>query len=311
MCVTIHHTKRSGIVKKKNLEGPLHQEFLAEEKRKSYQKRFYEASLKFSFFECYTPVTEKKIQKILVETFPLSQYPKNSLIRYLAVLDYLMDKKANEEFPLFDDKIAFLIQAIDPELSIYYHFLSVGYSNSSLEAESHKQALSIIHFIEDTVGIFDPNFLKYEEVYFQKVLKEGSILSGIKKEGSKKLLDSFHGITSFDEIKDIELQLLSKKAEQYFLTCKTPKDISTLCFNISNPNSVLELYDTTKKALFFILVIDPELTALRIYEEESTVEQMKERMIQTIGFYDENFIKLEEMYRKRFFPEMRISEWSY
>lgn len=297
--------------KKKYPVGPLHQAFLEEEKRVRYQKRFYECSQKFSFFECLTPITEKRMKKTIAELFPESEYPKKSLTRYLAVLDYLMDKKVNEDFQLFDYKVAFLIHAIDPELSIYYHFLSVGYSNLAPVDVSSNQAHSIIHFIENTVGVFDPQFLKYEEIYFLKVLKDGSILSNVKKDGSKKLLDSFKGIPSFVEIKDIEFQLLHKKAEQYLATCSNPKDVATLCFNINNPNSILELYDIFKKAIFFILVIDPDLQALRIYEEESNSTQIQERMIQELGFYHENFVRLEELYRKRFFPQMRISEWSY
>lgn len=297
--------------KKKYPVGPLHQEFLAEEKRNIYQKRFYADAEKFCFFECLAPVTEKRIEKVIEELFPDTEYPKHSLVRYLAILDYLMDKKLNEEFVLFDYKIAFLIQAIDPELSIYYHFLSVGYSYSASTDVSVKQARSLIHFIEKTVGIFDPQFLKYEEVYFQKVLRDGSILSNVKKDESKKLLDSFKDIPSFTEIKDIEFQLLHKKAEQYLTSCSNPKDISTLSFNMTNPNSILELYDVFKKAIFFILIMDSDLQALRIYEEESNATKIKEKIIQELGFYHEDLIRLEELYRKRFFPEMRISEWSY
>ena len=32
-------------------------------------------------------------------------------------------------------------------------------------------------------------------------------------------------------------------------------------------------------------------------------------MMEEFGFYHEDFIRLEEMYRRKFFPEMKISEW--
>ncbi len=299
------------MTKKKETVGPLHYLFRQSEKYNYYRKRFYSDSNKFSFFDLLTPVTIEKIEKALSDLFPVAKYPRNSLERYLAVLGYLMDSKANNDFKIFDYKIAFLIQAIDPNLSIYYHLLAIGFSPADSEEIAGPRARSIISFIEKTVGMFDPEFLKYEEVYFRKVKKEGIILSNIKFDESKKLLDSFKGIPNFDEIKEIDFQLLSNKANYYFSACRNPKDVCTLSFNINNPNSILELFDVYRKAVFFILVIDPELIALRIYEEESTAEQIRERMLLELGFYYEGFIKLERLYCKRFFPEKSISEWSY
>lgn len=299
------------MTKKKDPVGPLHYLFKQSEKCNYYKRRFYSDSNEFSFFELLTPVTIEKIEKSLNDLFPTTKYPRSSLIRYFAVLDYLMNNKVNNDFKVFDYKIAFLIQAIDPDLSIYYHLLTTGFSPSDPEEITASRARSIISFIEKTVGIFDPEFLKYEQVYFQKVKQEGRVLSNIKFDESKKLLDSFKGIPNFDEIKETEFQLLSNKANYYFSVCRNPKDVCTLSFNINNPNSVLELFNVYRKAVFFILVIDPELIALRIYEEESTAEQIRERMILELGFYHEGFVKLEQLYRKRFFPEKSISEWSY
>ncbi len=297
--------------KKKQVEGPLHSKFCKDERLLFYKKRFYAEDKDFHFFESLTSEQIEIIGQTLEQSFPDSQYPQNSLIRYLAILDYLMDSKRNHNFKSFDEKIAFLIQGIDPSLSIYYQLLTIGYSSSNPSNMGREQALTIIHFIEGFVGTFDPQFLKYEEIYFRKVLKEGKVLSHIKREGHKALLDSFKGIPSFDNVKDIEFSRLSRKADYYATVCDNPKDIHILCFNICNPNSVLELFDIASKAIFFILVIDPELKALKTYVEESNIAQMRERMMGELGFYHEGLIRLEELYRKRFFPEMTISEWSY
>lgn len=294
----------------KQIYGPLHFQMVEEEKILHYKKIFYSSSNEFLSFANLDSKTISKIIDTISIIFPETEYPRNSLNRYLSVLKYLMNSKENKDFHLYDEKIAFLIQAIDPELSIYWKLLTVGYSIQEEEKIKDEKADAIIRFIEQTVGAFDTQFLKYEEIYFQKVLKDGNIYSHIQQDSSKKFFDSLKLITSFDNVKDIEFQILHKKAEEYLTMCENPQSLPTLCFNMDNPNSVLELYTIYYKAIFSILVLDPELNGLRIYAEESSIESVRERMIKELGFYHENFGRLEELYRRRFLPDLKISEWT-
>ena len=266
--------------RKKQLCGPLHFEIEKEQRYYFHQKKFYSDSKGFLSFEYLAPHTTEKIQDVISSTFPEDQYPKGSLKRYLAVLEYLMNSKQNKDFHLFDYKIAFLIQAIDPDLSIYLSFLTNGYSiHDSKEVRAQKGS-ALIQIIIDIVGAFDAQFLKYEEIYFRKVLKYDRILSYVNKDCSSRFLDSLQAVKSFDAVNPIELQVLDKKAQEYSRVCADPQSINTLCFNMDNPNNNLELYHTYRKAIFAIFVLDTNLNCLRIYSEESNVDSIKERMIQ-------------------------------
>ncbi len=296
--------------RKKQLCGPLHYEIEEEQRYYFHQKRFYSDSKSFLSFEYLAPGTIERIQTIILSIFPEEQYPKGSLKRYLAVLEYLSSKH-NKEFHLFDYKIAFLIQSIDPDLSIYFGFLSNGYSIHDSKEIRAKKGPALIHTIINTVGAFDPQFLKYEEVYFQRVLKYDRILSYVNKDCSRNFLESLRAVKSFDTINPIELQILDKKVQEYSRACANPQSINTLCFNMDNPNNNLELYHIYRKAIFAILVLDPNLNCLRIYSEESNVESIKERMIQEMGFYHPDFVRIERLYHQKFCPEMNISGWAY
>ncbi len=88
------------------------------------------------------------------------------------------------------------------------------------------------------------------------------------------------------------------------------KDANSLAYNIISQNHLLKLHNAEECIVFFIIAIDPELRALRIYEEESKREKMEERMIAELGFFDMNLVKAEIAYHKKFTPEMKVSEWT-
>ncbi len=293
----------------KQINGPLHAEMEKEQELLHYRNKFYSDATDFNDFEDLASDIKNKINSILTTRFPYEQFPKQSTKRYLSILTYLLNSKENTDFASFDEKIAFLIEAIDPELSIYFHFLGSGYSLYVPKTENYQIEGELIRFIKSTVGGFDAQFLKYEELYFQKFLKVGNIVSFVNSDFSTPFFASTKSVHSFKKVNQAAFQILSKKADYYRLNCENPSDINTICFNMNNPNSVLELWTTPYKIIFLISAIDPNLNALRIYAEESNIANIKKRMIEEFGFYHEDFIRLEEMYRRRFFPEMRISEW--
>lgn len=296
--------------KQKSFYGPLHHVIENEQKALAYRKRFYSDSKDFKVFEDLDDETIKKIKDVLAKLFPESLYPKNSFKRYISILKYLLSSKENKEFKTFDQKIIFLIMGIDPELSIYFHYLRNGYSINSDYEVRNRNAYDLISFIQKVVGSFDVQLLKYEEVYFRRFLKCGDIISFVNIDCSSSFFDSFKNITSFRDISDVVFQIILNKAEYYLSTCENPNNVNTICFNMNNPNSVLELWHILYKVIFFISVIDPDFKALKIYAEESNVINIKERMIQELGFYHEDFIKVEELYRRRFYPGLKVSEWT-
>ncbi|MCM1052520.1 MAG: hypothetical protein NC483_00870 [Ruminococcus sp.] len=295
---------------KKQINGPYHHEIEEEQKTFYYKRKFYSDHKDFKSFENLNNKTTNKIQTTIKILFPETEFPKNSSKRYYAVMKYLISTKGDKEFPTYDEKIVFLIEAIDHELSVYYYLLHNGYSPSDEEPLKSKRAQDLINFIKKTIGVFDSNFLRYEELYFRKFLKVSDIISYVNRDYSTKFFEGFNDIKSFNEINNIPLSFFLKKAEYYIVNCKNPDNPNTLCFNMNNPNSILELWHPLYRAIFFILVIDPELKALQIYIEEYRIPYIKKRMIEEFGFYHENFIKLEKIYRKKFYPENKLNAWS-
>lgn len=273
-----------------------------------YNRKFYSNAKGFSQFEFINADIVEKIKNKVMELLPERLYPKNSDKRYLQTLKYLTDPKTKKICDSFDEQILFLILAIDPDLTIYSYFLKNGYSLRDPEEIRRSKANALIDFIIARVGYFDPEFIKFEETFFLKYLKNGDVLSHINKDCST-FLDLLMTISSFKDISESEYRFISKKAEYYFTVCEDPKSVTTLCFNVNNPNSVLELYSVPYKIIFLIMVIDPDLMALKIYEEESNEERIKERTIQALGFFHEGLAKAEDAFRRRFCLERNVSDW--
>jgi len=296
--------------KRKTIYGPLHHEIEKEQELYCLQKKFYSEKKEFSEFLKTRPDIRERIQNTLSSQFDEKRYPKYSLKRYQAILQFLTSAKGNEEFPTFDEKILFLINAIDPELMLYYNFLRTGYSLEEEEEIRNQKADALISFMKMITGTFDGQLLRYEELYFQKWLKYRDIVSFVKQDYSKEFFALFKRVESFNEVSESSFYALKNKAENYFANCDDAKSVTTICFNMKNPNNRLELYFPLQKIIFFLLVIDPDLNALRIFYDESNQNKIRERIKNELGFYHEDLIRIEKLFRERFYPEMRVDNWS-
>lgn len=54
------------------------------------------------------------------------------------------------------------------------------------------------------------------------------------------------------------------------------------------------------KLSILLLTVDPEFKIYEIYEDNCNIKDMKNAMIENFGFFEENLIKLENIYLKRF-----------
>lgn len=294
---------------KKNY-GPLHYQIREMQETENAQKKFYKKTNNFHFFKNINPQIIQKIQKILITRFPSNKFPFQSSKRYLEIINYLISPENKRAFSSFDEKILFLIMATDPYLHIYFYYLNINYSRKDDESTRNFKLDNLIAFIKNKIGIFDANFLIYEEAFFQHFLKIGSVISYINKDYSSAIIDLFKGITSFEMVSEEDHQNLNKKAMYYLAKCKNPKNLNTIWFNLINPNSELKINNRLHRIIFIILVIDPELNALKIYSEESNFNIIKKRMLETFGFYSKDFIEIEKLYQKRFHPNMKFDIWN-
>ena len=49
---------------------------------------------------------------------------------------------------------------------------------------------------------------------------------------------------------------------------------------------------------------------LKIYEEESTMKKVEQRILEEFGFYNKTMIALEKKLHDRFYPDKQLSVWS-
>jgi len=294
----------------KKANGPLHNQIAEQQKVLFYSRKILSSIKDFKSFNDVNDNSLKKIHSKIETMFPSNNFPLGSKKRYIAVLKYLSSSLGNKDFPTIDEKIIFLIQAIDPEVSIYYILLSGGFSNHYDEQVKRAKSNLLIGLIEHTIGFFDRSFLICERLYFEKFLKVHDIISFVNVDYTTGFLDSLSEFKGFIDMDDASLNYIYGRVAYYKEHCKDFQNPNTVCFNMKNPNSSLELWKTSFKVAFFILLIDPELRVLQIYEQECQFAHFKERVIAELGFYHENLLKIEKLYKARFCPELKFDAWT-
>ena len=78
----------------------------------------------------------------------------------------------------------------------------------------------------------------------------------------------------------------------------------------TNQMQLIGLNTFAEQLAFYILVVDPNLDMLRIYEEESMIPNVEERIIEEFGYYNAELIKIEKKFHQRFCPSKKLSVWT-
>ena len=81
-------------------------------------------------------------------------------------------------------------------------------------------------------------------------------------------------------------------------------------YNITNQKKLLGLTTSAEQLALFILLVDSNLDMLKIYEEESMVKNIKERIIEQFGFFEPELLTLERKFHDRFCPDKKLSPWT-
>ena len=223
----------------------------------------------------------------------------------------------------FDEKMFFFINLVDPDLASYYTYVTTEILSKKdlkeiTDEKDLEKAIELrrqqVAFLEDAIrgkiGFYDPELLKYEDLYRKAFIRENYFLEDVKISQVPFLLSFMNQIHSFDRISAERYECLNEKVQMWLSLVSDSKDANSLAYNIIKQNHLLKLRNAEECLVFFIVAIDPELKALRIYEEESKREKMEERMIAELGFFDMNLVKAEIAYHKKFTPEMKVSEWT-
>lgn len=291
--------------------------------------KLYQKEREFKGFE---DLTEKDLANVAKKIYlkqeygqPASPqgYSKDNLIKYMAVLRYLTNPNIHLEIKSFDERILYLIMSVDPKLLTFKEFLKCKITPSRVinnEKDPKKQAeliakreqeiLELQAQVRNQIGFYDSHLLKYEELYFKKFMIEQELITKVNQDYITRLIAIVPFVKSFNSISDERYQVLQDKAQVWLSQTNNINDLFTAAYSCSVQKDTLGLNNILEQLVFLILVSDPDLDILKIYEEESKMNEVQRRCHESFNYYNMNLIHLEQLYHERFCPNKKVSPWT-
>lgn len=291
--------------------------------------RFY---MRAHFSKNFAELTEERLEEIKkdaikyvnehsIEYNKKTTFLKRPISLYTDVIFYLTNPCINDTYPTFDEKMAFLIQVIDPEYKIAKMYLQstllTAYEQKNLKPEDGEKRRKhiderniLFHQTENMFGFTDPTFVQMERIFFNRFGLQKELLSNIQGNYIEELFSKSIVVRSYNRTTEEEFEEANHIAQNLIALQSDITNPNTVAFNILKQNKLLGGNGTLKQAyLIFILAFDPELKMLQIYYDESMVPKMEARANEELGFYERELIRLEQEYHQRFEPEKIVSVW--
>ena len=291
--------------------------------------KLYQKLKEFKGFQDFTPEDVQKVAAFIYKKEEMASdrfvsiFKKDKLSKYMETLRFLTNPLIHMQLRTYDERILYLIMSVDPELKMFREFLkrnitSIKDVNSITDAKEREKLNQqrngeIMEFqtaVREQIGFYDSKLLMYEEVYFKRFWGPKELLTEIGQSHIQRLLSLTPFISSFDKVTDQRYEELQYTAAAWQKEVQKEKDALTAAYSATNQNRLLGLTTLSDQLIFFILASDPNLDALKIYEEESRIPEFERRMIEEFGYSSMDIIKLEQLYHDRFCPDKKISPWT-
>lgn len=295
-----------------------------------YKTKFYQKEKESKRFtqitdEQLSAISDKVYKKMEIEEE--SSYYRTSksskLDRYIRALLYLTSPNIHFDIKTFDERLAYLIMMVDPNLVTFKEFLKINLvslqeiantedvklRNKMLE-ERKQTLLSYETAVRDQIGFFDVKLLKFEELFFKRFYAEKELITEVGQNNQDNLLLFAKVISDFNCISDERYAELVENANLWLSLVDSKYKTSIATYSVLNQKKLLGLNSLAEQFVFFILVTDRDLDMLRIYEEESMMPNVEERIIDAFGYYNKDLLVLERKFHERFCPDKKLSVWS-
>lgn len=285
--------------------------------------RFYGREGRFNNFLNITEEVIDNIKQELQTFFNNIESDKlNYYQRYEKVYDFLGSPIAATKFKTFDEQVLFLIFALDPDLlylKTYKDTCTISLreveaadnkSKKLLEAQRSEQKHIFTRNIRDAFGICDSKILRYEALYFEHIIKPETYTTKVTGDAATVFFKFASFVRSFERITDERFEELKAIVDDYKELVPNINNLHVLAYNILYKRRGFKTLNIRERYALFIYIIDPELKVLKIYEEESTMNEIRRRCIEEFGYFNEVLIRLEMLYHQRFCPNKKISLWS-
>lgn len=293
-----------------------------------YTSKFYEKGKESKRFMDLTEDDLKELKKKVEEkrqmmsdnvTFRSVHMPKFDV--YQSALEYLTNPTIHLKYRTFDERVAFLIMMVDPELVLFREYLKLNVISkeeiTKVEDKKERAALlqkrnqAILNFqstVREKLGFYDAKLIKYEEMYFNKFLGEKELITEVGNNNQEAIIFRAKVLSNFDSISDERFEQLKDIAQGCLSIA--PYDTKVATYSVINQKKLLGLSGMAEQLALFILLVDSELDMLRIYEEESMMSEVERRIIEQFGYYNPELLKLEKKFHKRFCPDKELSFWT-
>ena len=289
-----------------------------------YQTKFYQ---KEGNFKKFANISEEQLSLISKKLYKnqekCNNTPLNNLDKYKKILQYISNPLIHLDLNTFDERIAYLIMAIDPNLIMFKEFLKIDLISideiNKTKNEKEKihlkklrnQTISIYeNTVREKIGFFDVKLLKYEEMFFKKFFNEKELITEVKKNNHVNLHTKIKSLKDFNNISNERYQELKNIAQTYLSLIKNSYNYQVVTYNIFNQKKLLKLNTLEEQLALLILIIDSNLDMLKIHEEESRITITEERITEQFGFFNKDLLILEQKFYDRFCPEQPLSIWS-
>ena len=293
-----------------------------------YTSKFYEKGKESKRFMDLTEDDLKELKKKVEEkrkmmsdnvTFRSVHMPKFDV--YQSALEYLTNPTIHLKYRTFDERVAFLIMMVDPELVLFREYLKLNVISkeeiAKVEDKKERAALlqkrnqAILNFqstVREKLGFYDAKLIKYEEMYFNKFLGEKELITEVGNNNQEAIVFRAKVLSNFDSVSDERFEQLKDIAQGCLSIA--PYDTKVATYSVINQKKLLGLSSMAEQLALFILLVDSELDMLRIYEEESMMSEVEKRIIEQFGYYNPELLKLEKKFHKRFCPDKELSFWT-
>lgn len=247
----------------------------------------------------------------------------SNLERYRRTLQYLTSPLIGLEFRTFDERIAFLIMMVDPNLVTFKEFLKTDLiSLEEIEKVAddkekcrlrniRSQTISAYEAsVREKIGFYDVKLLKYEELYFKRFFGEKELVTEVNSHNQDSFIKRSKLLKDFNSISDERYERLTDLAQIWLSVVPDKFNSKVATYSVTNQKKLLGLNNLAEQLTLFILLVDPNLNMLKIYEEECMIKNTERRTIEEFGYFNMDLIALERKYHDRFCPNKQVSIWS-
>ena len=262
----------------------------------------YEAS-----FKRFQEIDEQKYEELRTKIYDFMARLSDifdgisNLDNYIEMLGYISHKVEYNHSP-YDERIVMLVEAVDPDYVHYKKYLTTE------RDENFNRELA--RNVRQELGFYDPKLISYESILFNKFKKQNEFIHGIKEDCSDLFYKYLGFINSLDGISLERREKVSEIVNNWLANMSEDDNYLTAFYHALFQGKVLGLESIKEKAIFLVETIDPNLDMLDTYYNNNKKEELEEEAKEKVGFYNDEFLRLEKMYAKVYNPELAEDPWS-